>query len=205
MRLDANDVLTRIKATYQMATPEERTMGEQWYIAARYNCKRLAQKYDVPLPVVCAIVAVLSPNCPWSRNLHDADRLLYCYAQGHPITWVSAATYPRNVRKAWVIRDTGNTELVSGPKVRAFYQCMLSPNSHAVCCDIHIYSIASGINYTTQTMPNISRANYAVIAQAFRSLASKLRVAPYRVQATCWVVRRRLISGEHLQTSLPLR
>jgi hypothetical protein len=205
MTLDANTVLRNIETCYAKASPEELTLGRHWYAVARTQCQQLARKHGVPVNVVCAIVACLSPNAPWSRNTTDADNLLTCYAKRQPISWVSAVTYRKNVAKAWRIRATGDVSILRGPKVTAFYHCLVSSHSNYVCVDSHIYSVASGVEYTAQTTPHITGRNHVVIVNAFRRVAKLRHTMPYRVQATCWVVRRRVLTGTHNQLGLPYR
>jgi hypothetical protein len=197
--------LHNVRALYASATPEEKTQGEQWYVIARAQCKHIAMRYNLPVEIVAAIVAVLSPNCPWDRNLKDAENLLRCYANGWPIEWVSAVTYRRNVWRAWDIRDKLDASLLHGPKVEAFYHCIVNPNSHHVCIDRHIYCATTGIEYTTETMPHITKEAHKAITRAICKVAAENHVIPHRIQATIWIIRRRILAGSRNQIDLPLR
>lgn len=203
--LQPADILRNIRRAYSGATSEERELGARWYSDARQFCRSLASEYGITSDVAASVVAALSPNCSWPLNKRDAMHLLEVFRAGLPMLSANVATYKANLVKAWRIRETGDCSILHGPKVMAFRDCILSPNSRAVCIDSHTYCVASGKEYTTQTMPHISRANWQAIADCFRRVARQYHVAPYRVQATCWIVRRRTNDGGRNQISLPLR
>lgn len=200
---DIQTMASNILALHSQANPNELRDGLTWYAEARAYCNSLASEFGLSLDIVASVLAALSPNCSWEINKRDTRATIQAHVSGTEFPRVS--TYSRNLRKAIDILQTGNASLLSGQKVTNFAKCILSANTKAVCIDSHAYCIATGKEYTTQTMPTITKRNYAAIAQAYRLAARKAGIAPYKIQAITWVTRRKILQGEHNQYALPIR
>lgn len=202
---DVKTMCANILTLYSQANQEEIEQGFNWYSEARQYCRQLACEYSLPLPIVASVLATLSPNCSWAMNKADCRRTIEAYKQGTDFKYFRVATYMRNKVKAWHILHDSDLSQCRGQKVTAFRACILSPYSRQVCIDSHAYCIAVGREYTTQSMPVIRPKDYKAISMAYRTAASDLKMAAYRLQAIVWVTRRRLLNGTHNQFSLPLR
>jgi hypothetical protein len=113
--------------TYRSATPEELKAGLDWYRAAHAEAVRL----DPDNPDRAAgVVAALSPQTNWPRNLELAAR---AYRNGY-----ASGTLSRSCARADAIFAGANPlDVLSGPKTRAFYRRHTSPMSghHMVCLE----------------------------------------------------------------------
>ena len=63
----------------------------------------MAIKHDVPVYIAVAVIAALSPNNKWSRNLVNADALIGAFINGDGIDSVKVSTYHKMKAKAWDI------------------------------------------------------------------------------------------------------
>jgi hypothetical protein len=99
-----------IMTVLKTARPEELEYWTKWYTYAQKAVATLADRYDIPMDVACAVVAVLSPGCKFLHNLKVANAV---FAGSE----VNNGAYPRNFAKAKRILETGDTSLVTGPKV----------------------------------------------------------------------------------------
>lgn len=76
VKVEEDGKLQNIINVLKAATPDEVAYWKDWYRYAMEDVQALAEKYDVPIPVVTAIVAVLSPNVKWESNIHAAEQIL---------------------------------------------------------------------------------------------------------------------------------
>ena len=131
-----------IKAILQHATPEEIGFYRRWYKQAHGDIQRLAKHYNKPVDVVAGVVAAVSPNMPWDRNLANARRIL----EGETRT----EAWPINTNKALYVLRTGDTTPLKrgdwGPKVGPFFESLLSPwdQHHRAVIDGHAANIWYG-------------------------------------------------------------
>ena len=71
-----------ILAVFFAATDLEKINGVQWYNVAQNASGAMAERYGISLETVAGVVAALSPNNRWERNLRDADNLISAYTLG---------------------------------------------------------------------------------------------------------------------------
>ena len=151
-----------------------------WYTLARLEARRLARKHGTTLRVAAGVIAAVSPMNVWSGNILAAERILAAAARGDrraPRAGLSA-----NVAKAWRIARAGERPLdvLSGPKVRAFYRNILGDLS-AVTVD-RWAARAAGV---PDSYPGTA-AGYARCEEAYREAALKVGLAPAILQAVVW-------------------
>ena len=189
-----------ILAVFFNATDLERINGEQWYAVARQAATVLADRYGVSASTAAGVIAALSPNNRWTKNLDNADALIRAYKLGgiDAANLVKVATYNNNKIKALKILDSGEPlDILGGLKVRAFYNCILGGDS--VCIDGHAYAIWAGLYIPTTKTPKITPKAYEIISADYRLAADKINLilnANYSaaaVQAITWLVWRRMI------------
>ena len=119
-RTNAETVAKRLGRLYAKTTDSERAAGIAWYWRATDTIDALAVEYGHTRETVAAVVAILSPQCPWGRNIIGARLVLETHAIGGDWTDAKSATvYGANVRKAFRYLD-GDTSALRGPKVEAF-------------------------------------------------------------------------------------
>jgi hypothetical protein len=190
-----------ILATFFEATDLETVAGSQWYENAKQASLIMADRHNVELEAVVGIIAALSPNNRWERNLADADSLIQAYIAGG-ITLVNetkVATYNTNKRKALnILEGCKPLDILGGLKVRAFYNCILGLQDD-VCVDGHAYAIWKGERIPTTKTPTITPRVYAAIAADYKRAAIAINsilsaeYTPAQIQAITWTVWRRLV------------
>ena len=199
--------IRHITAMFRLATPSEVRDGIVWYANAQQQARTLATNYGLPLEVVVGVIAALSPNNKWDRNVTNAQDMIHAYLNGDDIDSFKVSTYHTMKRKAWSILEAGADQepqpandwvkvILNGRKIVAFFECIMGEDS--CCIDGH----ARNIYYNeriglTHDKTNIGVKEYATIAAAYSKAARALSKGgrtyhAYEVQAITWVVWRRV-------------
>ena len=66
------DNIKNILSIYKLATPQEIKDGIAWYLEAYKISNEIAIEYELPLNIVVGVIASLSPNNKWDRNILNA-------------------------------------------------------------------------------------------------------------------------------------
>ena len=202
-----------ILAVFFAAGPAEIEEGLNWYLHANQVTKRLAKDYDLAnnYGTVAALIAALSPNNKWDKNVRDAEALLKCARHGGDPSGIKVSTYGKNKEKAITILNGGDPEeVLGGKKVKAFYDCIIDGDNgdcNSVCVDGHAYSIWLGQRVSTSSTPTITPKLYDKIAGDYRIATDQINKiigteknpSPYRpcdIQAITWITWRKLVKGE---------
>lgn len=204
-----------ILGTYALATTHERYHGRHWYWDALEQARIISDAHGVSVLTTVGVIAALSPNNRWERNLLDAENLIRA-AMISPAAAesIKVSTYGKNQVKALQILNTdldGLNDLLTilnGPKISAFACAILADSGYlntaenemakqAVVIDGHAYCIWAGERMPLTQVPNIGvklreriEADYRAAAAALCSLGED--VTPCQVQAVTWVAYRRL-------------
>lgn len=191
---------------YERATDWDYQSGLNWYPGARQWCQHHARKHGFDVEVVAAVVAVLSPRNKWSNNLKDAEEVLASVASGenHPFN-VKTHTTRIFTERAWTIAKTGDTSLVQGPKVEAFFDNILRPDkSEDVTVDVWACRVAD--DDLKARAGDFSEPRKVEIVEEYREAAEQVDLTPLEIQAVTWVIARRLakISQDASQLVLPI-
>ena len=189
-----------ILAVFFKATDLETINGAQWYLAANRAAQIMAVRYSVTLEIAAGVIAALSPNNRWERNLLDADSMIRAYSAGvhDAADSIKVSTFNRNKIKALnILSGDDCLQVLGGLKVRAFYDCILAGDS--VCVDGHAYAIWTGEYIPTTKTPKITPKLYEAISADYRLAAvtiNSILQAEYsaaQIQAITWLVWRRII------------
>ena len=197
--------LTGILGTYYLAATADREEGRRWYGAAHDEALRLSGLLPYGVITTAGVIAALSPNNQWTRNLQDAAVLLNEHHAHGPwaASLMKVCTYDANKQKALAILSMQGATVdtvaavLNGSKVSAFYRCILG-DSQAVCVDGHAYSIWAGELIPTTKTPRIGPRLYEQITQDYRTAAAIVTkqdgslITPAALQAVTWVTHRRL-------------
>lgn len=167
---------------YRSATPADLKAGLAWYDDARKIVTDWAETYQQSTITVACVVAAISPQCEWKRNLIIADDVL----AGRPAS-VGGALHV-NIRKARAILFDRASDITryfpTGPKVAAFALnlagCYDWPtiDSHAAQAALNDPLLVLGLK------PNA----YECFARAYIAAARKVRLSPAVFQAIIWHV-----------------
>ena len=169
---------------YQSATPEQVAAGIAWYPNARAS---LAPFCDVwTESVSCAVCAVLSPRVTWKECLRYTAKMHGAVSQGLRVP-PTCGGLRRNVERAWYIAESGDTSVISGPKVCSFY-ANLRGDFDAVTCDTWAARAAGTV------LEHLGHDNrYHALADTYRNVATLVSLAPAALQAIVWIA----IRGNH--------
>ena len=190
-----------ILAVYKMATPEEKRDGIVWYVEAFADCKRIALDLSVATHIVVGVVAALSPNNKWERNITNAKDLIEGYLNGEHIESIKVSTYHAMKNKAWSILDKmpdedGVSLILNGQKITSFYRNIMGHDTCTV--DGHAKNIYYGVRHgLTENKTNVGKREYFEISKAYVEAGKKVRVngrslKAFEIQAITWVVWRRI-------------
>ena len=199
--------LTSILGTYHLANDQERSDGKQWYAQAHQAALSLSGPFACGVVTSAGVIAALSPNNKWERNLKDAQTLLDTFKTlgAYAASQVRVSTFDNNKAKALAILKLQSptvadvSTVLNGLKIMAFYRCILG-DSQVVCVDGHAYSIWAGELITTTKTPKINPRLYARIAADYTQAAQLIstphnRIKPAELQAITWLTHKRLFGG----------
>lgn len=181
-----------ITSVFRTALDSEREHGKSWYPIARFA----AEKLDPEDPDrAAAVIAVLSPRLHWDRNIQAAVDV---YDGRRP------GVLRANSDKAFrIVNGEDPDEVVSGPKVRAFWHAIVNPaDPRAIVIDRHALDIAAGKVLDDEQRGKLlgRTGSYDSVCQLYVRAAKILSkefgpLTPVEVQATTWVAWRRMKKG----------
>ncbi|AJD82503.1 hypothetical protein SHEEN_85 [Mycobacterium phage Sheen] len=170
-------VVDRIMRVFARATEADILAGKAWYHEAQGVARELADNADISVTAAAAVIAHLSPRCPWERNIAMARELVYTGDTRGLRGNIDKA------RRAMVADDPWST-FGNGPKTRAFAANILG-DEHAVTVDVWAARIA-GITEDQLGLVGV----YEAVAHAYRLAAKRVGITPAQMQAITWVVIR---------------
>jgi hypothetical protein len=192
--VDYERMIANIVACYKTADDDQRAGGMAWYSKAQCAAYDIATKYDIAVYLVVAVIAALSPNNKWARNLVNADALIGAFLRGDGIDSVKVSTYHKMKQKAWDILaarpdyDTAKT-MLKGQKITSFFCDIMGEFN--VTIDGHARNIAYAEKVgLTDDRTNIGKLEYRALQAAYEEAARQLGLMPYQLQAITWRVWR---------------
>jgi hypothetical protein len=192
--VDHERMIANIVACYKTADDDQRAGGMAWYSKAQCAAYDIAAKYDIAVYLVVAVIAALSPNNKWARNLVNADALIGAFLRGDGIDSVKVSTYHKMKQKAWDILaarpdyDTAKT-MLKGQKITSFFCDIMGEFN--VTIDGHARNIAYAEKVgLTDDRTNIGKLEYRALQAAYEEAARQLGLMPYQLQAITWRVWR---------------
>lgn len=192
-----------IVAKFTLATSQEVQLGCDWYRSALTIATRIAEKYGTSPEVAAGVIAALSPNNRWERNIIDAENIIKCWAAGgtdEDVLAVTCCTYSTMKQKALDIltRDIPIVEILKGPKIIEFFNCITNPMLNDVCIDGHAYSVWFGQRLTMKQVPNIGKKLRQQIKTDYVDATTFINeelcecFTPADIQAITWVTHKRI-------------
>ena len=188
-----------ILAIFFMASEAEKAEGRDWYPRANRIASAISAGYQrrCGIETAAGVLAALSPNNRWDKNVRDAEALTKVICAGGDPDSVKVSTFNKNKKKAVeILSGEHPLNVLGGLKVRSFYQCILG--NDAVCVDGHAYSIWTGQRVPTTKTPSISEKLYEKIETDYRLAAEQISsitgecYTAREVQAITWVVWRNM-------------
>jgi hypothetical protein len=172
--------------TLKMATPGQYEYGRNWYSRASAEIRR--RLYWLPMETACGMVAALSPQTPWARNIRYAEAL--AMSGGCPSTRQRRDKALSILRGEATPRGVLNASTNNYGKERSFFECLLDPaNTQFVAVDGHAWSIWAGRRVHTSRTPHF---HYGEVAQAYFEAADIAGLTGCQTQAITWITWRHL-------------
>lgn len=190
-----------IRRTFERSTALEITYGVRWYDIAQNEARDLSRRYGIPLETAALVIAALSPNNNWTRNISDAEKVVDAWYKARRLSEadrrkayeaVRVCTYNRNKQTAFDILN-GKRSSLNGRKTASFARNILGCYE-AVTVDVHAYSIANGVRLTAKTCGAIPKRQYEAVSEAYRRTASDIGIDAPQLQAITWNAWRRIHS-----------
>jgi hypothetical protein len=175
-----------ILQVWEQATDTEITAGAEWYPRAH---KLAGEIFGCP-STGAGVIAALSPQCAWQRNITLAREA----ARGKRGSYVTASNWAKAQR---IMGGEHWTTVLGprGPKVRAFAATIEDPwDALPVVIDRHAFDVAIGRPTSDSARQVVlSRVGvYDLFAATYRLAADLVGESPATVQATTWTTWRRL-------------
>ena len=192
-----------IVAKFTLATSQEVQLGCDWYPSALSIAARIGEKYDLSAQIVAGVIAALSPNNRWERNIIDAENIIKCWAAGgtrSDLLAVKVCTYGKMKEKAIDILtlDLPITTVLKGKKIVEFFNCITNPLLNDVCIDGHAYSVWFGQRLTMKEVPAIGVKLRSQIKTDYRDATAFINeeldthYTAADIQAITWVTHKRI-------------
>jgi hypothetical protein len=194
VKLTQNQI--NLQALVLAATVAERNSGENWYDIANKFAKGLSKKFKVSVKIAAGVIAALSPNNKWDRNMQDAETMIAAYVSGEGINSFKVCTYTSNKQNGWkILQGECPDSVLKGNKTNSFYHNILNPNEDYVTVDGHAknaWDFGATQYQILAKVGKISDKLYADVSQDYITIAKMLNLKPCQAQAIVWVVYRRL-------------
>jgi len=179
-----------------VAYGEDYLSAAGWYLTAHNQCREIADYFNTRIDIVCAVVACLSPMVRWQLssgaypNLNGAVALFH--AQSDDV-FTRVNGFNTNKSKALRIILEGDTSILSGTKVRAFFDNLLNPlSSNEVTIDSWMFRLVLN-DFSTATKDSWVKnrtTSTRIAKRVVADLAKKYGYSPLDMQAILWEIAR---------------
>jgi hypothetical protein len=192
--IDHERMVHNVMACYRAADDVQVAEGLLWYSDAQKAAHIIAAKYGIAVYIVVAVIAALSPNNKWTRNVINAEMLIAAFLRGDGIDAVKVSTYHAMKKKAWDILAArpdydGAKRMLKGQKITSFFMDIMGEFN--VTIDGHARNIAYDEKVgLTDDRTNIGVREYRALQAAYEEAARRLKLMPYQLQAITWRVWR---------------
>lgn len=188
-----------ILAIYLDADDATRAAGAQWYALEGERCADFGRRVKRSRECIAGAAAAISPGLRYETIFAYLAALLRDPRASVP-------TYSREfvARAVRILAGAHPLEVLSGPKVRAFYSLLSGADMDAVVVDGHALNIARGEyevfrareDYRPGAGARVTARRYRLVAAAYREVADLVGAAPHAVQAATWVHWRNLTARQ---------
>lgn len=183
----------RIHRVFSLATPVQIENGKHWYRHGNEIVRDLADKANISPERAAVVIAHLSPQTSWKRNVRGAIGLLL---EGHAPHCIEA-----NVSRAKVAIAAPDPWMTFGfraLKTERFARNLLL-NDEPVTVDVWALRVAFGVGWGDRWRTGddghlaevIKRVGvYEAVERAYQLAANRVGLSPAATQAVCWIVAR---------------
>ena len=182
---------------YRQATQEDTINGVEWYARAEREAKVIAEACALPLRTVIGVMAALSPNNKWERNVKDTMTMCQAWVACDCLSDFKVSCYNTMKIKAWSILvdelddDQDILTRLNGQKIRSFYSNIRGLDE--VTIDGHALNIARGKREgLTSDKTNMGKREYREMQAAYVRAAKRVKVKPHVLQAITWTTWKRV-------------
>lgn len=188
----------------------ENGLGPGWYPQAHQDITKLANETGHTVEQASGVMAALSPQTPWDRNLIKARLVLEHHREYADLSPEDAAVrfglgLNTDTEKAIrIARGEAPGDVLAGPKVRSFYNNLLAPDqTSSVTVNgwmskalVHTSSLdeKAAVRFLNLRRVKVTGGQggvgYVAIAEATRIAAARNGVSPDAMQAAYWVAAR---------------
>ena len=199
----SNTTVFNILGVMLLANALDKRQGENWYSQAYEIASDIATDTGIALHKVVGVIAALSPNNKWDRNIQDAEAICTTFANGGDLGIIKVCTYGNNKQKAIDILNMDGdcdgkiVDILKGQKIVSFFNCIIECKDDVVI-DGHAYSIALGQRLAMKKVPSLTKKLYEslqrdyVEAAELYNKATNCHYTPPQVQAITWCCWHRL-------------
>ncbi len=166
-------------------TEADTVNGLAWYPNAHRIVREWSEHYGYSIATVASVIAAVSPQCPWTRNLIIADDILACNTP-------SIGALKVNVSKAEAIRNGRLSDTLtvfkSAPKVASFSRnlagdySLVTVDTHALQAALCDVEVVLGLKWNT----------YEAFASAYVHASKVVGIEPAMFQAVIWHTWKRM-------------
>ena len=185
-----------ILKVYRRATTDDIANGVEWYSRAKRYSHAIADRTGIHVHTVIGVMAALSPNNKWERNVQDCERMCKAWVNGDELDDFKVSCYNTMKLKAWSILDddlTSDDEILdrlNGQKIRSFYSNIRGLDE--VTIDGHALNIALGVRQgLTTDKTNMSKKVYRQMQEVYVRAAKRVDIKPHVLQAITWTTWKR--------------
>tara|TARA_R100001463_G_scaffold78890_1_gene133340 strand:+ start:623 stop:1144 length:522 start_codon:yes stop_codon:yes gene_type:complete len=168
----------------------------EWYDRAKRYADTISKQTGVHLHTVIGVMAALSPNNKWERNVKDCERMVQAWIDGEDLFDFKVSCYNTMKLKAWSILDdnlTSDADILArlnGQKIRSFYSNIRGLEE--VTIDGHALNIALGkLQGLTTDKTNMGKKVYIEMQKYYVRAAKRVDIPPHVLQAITWTTWKR--------------
>ena len=185
-----------ILKVYRRATTEDIANGVEWYDRAKRYAETISKWTNTNLNTVIGVMAALSPNNKWERNVKDCERMVQAWKSGEDLSDFKVSCYNTMKLKAWSILEDNLTSdddiltRLNGQKIRSFYSNIRGLNE--VTIDGHALNIALGkVQGLTSGKTNMGKKTYIEMQKVYVRAAKRVDIPAHVLQAITWTTWKR--------------
>ena len=185
-----------ILKVYRRATTEDIANGVEWYDRAKRYAETISKQTGLHIHTVIGVMAALSPNNKWERNVKDCERMCNAWIDGEDLSDFKVSCYNTMKLKAWSILEdklTSDDDILTrlnGQKIRSFYSNIRGLDE--VTIDGHALNIALGkLQGLTTDKTNMGKKTYIEMQTYYVRAAKRVDIAPHVLQAITWTTWKR--------------